>query len=103
MYPSTGDGTCTFGQVRRVDGRIQHDELEVLTDDVDAFDANNPAVTVREGLLDDHPGLAGLFAPVAGALEPEEVRRLSARVELDGEEPRDVAQDFLRDHGLLAE
>jgi osmoprotectant transport system substrate-binding protein len=101
IYPSTGDGTCLFGQVERVNGRVLQYELRVLADDVGLFGYDNPAMTVREDVYDEHPELAPLFAVLADALDEPTMQRLNERVEVDGEDPRAVARSWLEEEGLV--
>jgi osmoprotectant transport system substrate-binding protein len=101
IYPSTGDGTCLFGQVQRVNGRVVEYDLRVLADDVGLFGFDNPAMTVRQDVYDEYPQLAPLFALLAGALDESTMQGLNEQVEVGGENPREVARSWLEAEGFV--
>jgi osmoprotectant transport system substrate-binding protein len=103
VYPATADGTCTFGLIERVNGRVAEYDLWVLDDDIALFGFDNPAVNVREDVYRENPELGPLFALVADALDEPTVQRLNERIEVGGEDPRTVARDWLVDEGFIEE
>ena len=104
VYTSIDAGDpCVFGEVFATDGRIAGLGLTVLEDDESFFPSYLPALNVRQDVLDANPQLADLFAPVAEALDNETMTALNARVDVDGEEPEDVAKAFLEEAGLMGE
>jgi len=76
-------------------------DLTVLEDDLEFHPTYLPALNVRQEVLDENPGLADLFAPVAEVLDDETMLGLNAQVDVDGEEPADVAEAFLSENGLV--
>jgi osmoprotectant transport system substrate-binding protein len=100
IYADTASGTCLVGLVERTSGRIASYDLRVLDDDVDLFMANVPALAARAEILDDDPELELVFEVIADRLSEDELRELAERVEIDGEEPREVAADWLAEEGL---
>lgn len=92
---------CVFGEVFATDGRIAALDLTVLEDDKAFFPSYLPALNVRQEVLDANPAIADLFAPVAQALDNETMQGLNARVDVDGEQPADVARSFLEEEGLI--
>jgi osmoprotectant transport system substrate-binding protein len=104
LFEQTEAGTfCPFALVERLDPRLDGTDLEFLQDDLGAFVAQNPAVTIRADTEDLAPGVDDLFAPVSEALDTETLRRLVARVVDDEEEPRTVAREWLVDEGFAEE
>ncbi|MBA2264912.1 MAG: glycine/betaine ABC transporter substrate-binding protein, partial [Chloroflexi bacterium] len=102
VYTSTDAGDpCVFGEAFATDSRIVALDLTVLEDDLEFHPTYLPALNVRQEVLDENPGLADLFAPVAEALDDETMLGLNAQVDVDGEEPADVAEAFLTDNGLV--
>lgn len=91
---------CTFGEVFATDGRIAALELTVLEDDQEFFASYLPSLNVAEG-VEGIDQLEALFGPVAEALDNETMRALNAQVDVDGEQPEDVAQAFLEDNELI--
>ena len=60
-------------------------------------------MTVRSEVLEEHPEIEELFAPLADILTNERMQELNARVDIYGEDYADVAYDFLVEEGFLAE
>ena len=98
----TGEN-CIFGEVFATDARVASLGLTVLEDDEQFFPNYQPALNVRQEVLDANPELADLFAPVAEALDDATITAMNAQVEIDGEEPADVAAAFLEEQGLVGE
>lgn len=104
VYTQVASGdTCNFGSVFATDGQIESLDLRLLEDDQMFFASYNPALNVRQEVLDANPDIAGMFTPVAEALETEVIQGLNAAVDAEGEDPADVARGFLEENDLLAE
>lgn len=101
VYAATAGGTCNFGEVFTTDGRIKALDLQILEDDKQFFPKYNLSAVVAQHLIDDYPQIANLFAPVSEKLDDETLIDLNARIDVDGEEPTDVAWDWLRDEGFI--
>ena len=101
IYQATGNGDCEFGEVYTTDGRIVQFDLTVLEDDKNFFPKYNPAPTVREEFLTEYPEIADVFAPVSAALDAEAMTAMNAAVDVDGEDPADVARDWLTENSLI--
>jgi osmoprotectant transport system substrate-binding protein len=95
VYTATDDGACNFGEVFTTDGRILALDLTVLEDDGDFFPAYNISAVVLTETLEEHPELADLFGQISPLLTDEVLQELNARVDVDGEEPADVALDWM--------
>ncbi|MGV0869192.1 glycine betaine ABC transporter substrate-binding protein [Corynebacterium kalidii] len=101
VYAATAGGTCNFGEVFTTDGRIKALDLQILEDDRQFFPKYNLSAVVAQGLIDDYPQIADLFGPVSEKLDDAALIDLNARVDVEGEEPTDVAWDWLRDEGFV--
>jgi osmoprotectant transport system substrate-binding protein len=83
------------------DGRILALDLTVLEDDRGFFPAYNISPVVLTETLEEHPGLADVFGRITPLLTDEVLQELNARVDVDGEEPADVALDWMVQEGLV--
>jgi osmoprotectant transport system substrate-binding protein len=103
VYDRTDSGDpCNFGEVFETDGRIAALDLTVLEDDEDFFPVYNPAVNLRMETFDEYGEQLGeIFNPIAAALDTETMSNLNARVDVDGELPEDVAEDWLNENGFV--
>lgn len=93
---------CEFGSVFATDGRVAALDLVLLEDDADFFPAYNPAVTMREETLEEHPQLEDLFGEISPLLDNSTMQRLNSRADQEGEFPEEVARDFLRENDLVS-
>lgn len=98
IYKLTANGDpCNFGQGTATDGRVLSLGLTVLEDDKSFFPIYNPAPNVRTSVLKDHPEIADVLEPIAQSLDEETITKLNSRVDVDGEQPEDVAKDWLQE------
>ena len=102
IYSATAEGECNFGEVFTTDGRIKALDLTVMEDDKQFFPNYNVSSVWRKELLDAHPQIVDLIEPVAAELDDETLLTLNARIDVDGETPSDVAEDWLRESGYIS-
>lgn len=98
VYTELDSGSCTFGSIFATDGRVGALGLTVLEDDETFFPPFNGALNVRTEVLDANPDIAELFAPIAESLDDETLIDLNAQVDVDGDDPEDVAREWLDDN-----
>ena len=102
IYTATQKGDdCNFGEVFQTDGRIPALDLVVLEDDKEFFPVYQGAFTLKQSTLDEYPAIADVIAEIAPLLTTEEMQKLNALVDVDGEDPEDVATDWLMEQGLI--
>jgi osmoprotectant transport system substrate-binding protein len=102
IYTATEKGDdCNFGEVFQTDGRIPALGLVVMEDDKEFFPVYQAGFTLKQTTLDEYPDIADVIAEVSGLLTTEEMQKLNAMVDVDGEDPEDVAIDWLTDQGLI--
>src|SRR5829696_5224000 len=102
IYRAIDEGSkCNFGEVFVTDGRVRAFDLEILEDDKQFFPIYNPSLTVREEVMNEYPGISDVFAPISEKLDNETLQELNAAVDVHGHSAEDVAQQFLRENGLL--
>ncbi|MGM7667127.1 glycine betaine ABC transporter substrate-binding protein [Microbacterium sp. A93] len=100
IYTQVGD-TCEFGEVFSTDARVASNDMVILEDDEDFFVQYQGAMTLRQDTLDEFPAIAEIMAPISEKLTNETMMELNGKVDTDGEDPRDVAEDWLQDQGLI--
>jgi len=101
VYTATDRGVCNFGEVFTTDGRIDALDLTVLEDDAAFFPSYNVAPVIGTATLEQYPQLAEVYDQISPALTDEALRALNLRVDVEGEEPADVAVDFMVEQGLV--
>lgn len=101
IYQATANGECRFGEVFATDGRVPALDLVVLEDDENYFPKYNLSGVLQEELYEQYPQLVELIELVTKRLDNETMADLNAKVDVDGEEPADVAWDFLITENLI--
>lgn len=102
VYSATANSSpCNFGMVYTTDGRIKNLNLTVLEDDRKFFLPYSGTAVVRKEALDAHPQIADLMATVSQLLNDDVMQDLNGRVDIDGEDPAQVAYDWLHSEGLV--
>ncbi|MDN3269250.1 glycine betaine ABC transporter substrate-binding protein [Streptomyces sp. MA15] len=103
IYTQTAKGACVYGEVFTTDGRIRSMNLVVMEDDKKFFPHYNAAPTVNSETLEKWPAIAEVLAPVTEKLDNTVAQTLNARVDVDGEDPHQVALDWMVAEGLVKE
>lgn len=83
------------------DSRIRGYNLTLLQDNLSYFPPYRAAPVVRADVLERHPEIARALAPLAGIINEEAMQELNFRVDQENTRPSIVAEEFLREHGLL--
>ncbi len=83
------------------DGALSALDLVALEDPKAAQLVYAPAPVVRAAVLERYPVIADSLAPVFRSLDATVLRRLNARITVNGEAARQVATEYLASHGLL--
>ena len=85
------------------DGKIKELDLVKLEDDKKVFPAANPAPLIREEALEQYPQVKGIMADIAARLDNRTMIQLNFRVDLEENEPVDVARQWLLNENLIGE
>jgi osmoprotectant transport system substrate-binding protein len=75
--------------------------LVVLGDPKNVQPVYAPAPIVREVTLKQHPSLPAVLAPLFKLLDTATLQSLNAKIQLEGQDAKKVAADFLQSKGLL--
>jgi len=103
IYSATDTGACNFGEVFTTDGRIDALDLAVLEDDLGFFPAYNVAPVFFTKTLKEYPALMDVFAQISPSLTDEVLRSLNRQVDVDGDEPADVAFEWMKSEGFITD
>src|ERR671918_708381 len=83
------------------DGQLTSDQLVVMKDPKSIWPFYYPAPVVRSDVLEKHPKIKGILNEVSASLSVETMRELNGQVDLDQEDPEDVARQHLEDEGII--
>jgi len=92
------NGRIDIGLVFSTSSAIVANDFVVLEDDQGLQQAENITPVVREEALDDT--IEASLNAVSAALTTDNITDLNGRVEIDGEDPGDVAEDFIESEGI---
>lgn len=96
IYTQVAKGKCTYGEVFTTDGRIKSMNLVVMADDKHFFPNYNVAPMINTKTLEKWPAIAQVLAPITKKLNNDVARTLNAKVDVDGEDPHQVALDWMK-------
>jgi osmoprotectant transport system substrate-binding protein len=95
-------GEADVSIVFTTDPQIQRESEVLLEDDKSMFGPYNSTLVMREEVARRAgPELAATLKLIQAALTDENMQELNARVDLDGEEPAEVAKAYLTENGLI--
>jgi osmoprotectant transport system substrate-binding protein len=83
------------------DGAVAALGLVILDDPKGVQPIYAPAPIIREEALKKNPKIADVLAPVFKVLDGPTLQTLNARIQLEGQDAKKVASDFLKSKGLL--
>jgi osmoprotectant transport system substrate-binding protein len=92
-----------YGEVFTTDGRIASMRLAVMEDDRRFFPHYNAAPEINSATLRKWPRIADVLAPVTAKLDNDVARKLNARVDVEGEDPHQVALEWMVAEGLCTD
>ncbi|UZJ78176.1 glycine betaine ABC transporter substrate-binding protein [Fictibacillus sp. KU28468] len=101
MYGAVKAGKVDTIAAFTTDGRIARYNLKLLKDDKKFFPPYYAAPIVREDTLKKFPKLKDTVNQLAGKISEKDMAEMNAKVDIDKEEPGDVARDFLKKKGLV--
>ncbi|MEV5877833.1 glycine betaine ABC transporter substrate-binding protein [Streptomyces sp. NPDC052101] len=101
IYTQVAKGKCTYGEVFTTDGRIKSMNLAVTEDDRKFFPNYNAAPVINTKVLKKWPAIASVIDPVTKKLDNTVAQTLNGKVDVDGQDPHQVALDWMRQQGFV--
>ena len=101
VYDSIKEGDVSVSMGYATDGRIAAYGLVNLVDDKNFHPVYNCAPTLREETLEELPQIADILNPIANALEAEAMAEMNMKVDIDGDLPSEVAEEWLLEEGFI--
>lgn len=101
MYSAVKEGEVDAIPAYTTDGRIVRFNLGVLEDDKKFFPPYYAAPVIRQDTLKQFPELKNVINGLGGKISEREMAEMNAKVDLDKEDPKEVAREFLKKKGLI--
>jgi osmoprotectant transport system substrate-binding protein len=100
-YSGLESGEGDVGVGFTTDGQLTSDQLVVMKDPKSIWPFYYPAPVVRSDVLKKYPKIEGILNEVSASLDVETMRELNGQVDLDQEDPEDVAKEHLEEEGII--
>lgn len=100
-YQALNQGQIDVMVIFTTDGQLAASDAVVLEDDLHFYPSYLCGNVIRNEVLERHPKLQEVFDKLTGKISDSDMARMNYEVETEGREPRDVAEDFLREQNLL--
>lgn len=100
-YQALAEGQIDVMVVFTTDGQLAAADAVTLEDDQHFYPSYLCGNIVRSDVLDAHPELADVLMKLDGTITDLDMAEMNNAVEGEGQEPRNVAENFLREHDLL--
>ena len=101
IYQGVLEGEGDVGVGFTTDGQLASDELVVMEDPKNIWPFYYPAPVVRSDVLEQNPKMEEVLNSVSGTLDAETMRKLNAQVDMEQEDPEDVAAEYLEEKGIV--
>ena len=100
-YQALFDKKIDAMTVFTTDGQLSDSRVVVLEDDRNFYPSYMAGMVVREETLQKHPELEDVLHRLDGILDESTMAQLNKKVEIDKEDPKQVAKEFLQSKGLV--
>jgi osmoprotectant transport system substrate-binding protein len=100
-YSGLESGEGDVGVGFTTDGQLTSDQLVVMKDPKSIWPFYYPAPVVRSDVLKKYPKIEKVLNEVSASLDVETMRELNGQVDLDQEDPEDVAKQHLQEAGII--
>ncbi|MBA3795274.1 MAG: glycine/betaine ABC transporter substrate-binding protein [Rubrobacter sp.] len=100
-YKALADDEADVGIGFTTDGQLASPELKVIEDPKLIWPWYYPAPVITQEFLDKNPDAEKILNEVSASLDADKMRELNGAVDLEQEDPEDVAQGHLEDAGII--
>ena len=83
------------------EGKLAKYDLALLEDDKHFFPPYDAVPIFKDEVLKKHPELKEVVNKLANKIDETEMQKLNAKVEIDKEDPAKVAEEWLKENGLI--
>jgi len=100
-YFAIGNDEVQVIEAFSTDGMLLEYSLVVLQDDKNFFPPYHAVTLIRDEVAQKHPELIDVLNKLTGLLNDDTMRSLNYKVDVRGHDPKDVAEEFLRENNLI--
>lgn len=99
-YQAINQGKIDVMNIFTTDGQLSHSDVVVLVDDKNFYPSYKCGNIVRRQVLKDHPEIETTLNKLTNSISDAEMSSMNYEVETQKQEPRAVAEKFLKEKGL---
>lgn len=100
-YQAMGSGDIDVTDAFATDGQIKQYNLKVLKDDKNFFPPYYAAPIIRKEVLEKYPELEQILNSLEGLIDDETMMEMNYKIDVENQDIKKVAEDFLREKGLI--
>ena len=100
-YRGLAEDQADVGIGYLTDGQIASQDLAVMEDKKSIWPFYYPAPVVRSDVLEENPEMEQILNDVSASLDLETMQQLNSAVDIEQQEPEEVARGHLEEAGLL--
>ncbi len=100
-YQAINQGKIDVMVIFTTDGQLSVSDVTVLQDDKNFYPSYLCGNVIRSEVLQEHPELLDIFRKITDVISDEDMAQMNYAVESQDKEPREVAQAFIQDAGLM--
>ncbi len=101
IYTETSKGACQFGEVFTTDGRITALNLD-LVKDPGVMILYNVSFTFQNDVYEANSAVYDEISnKILEGLDEAKMQELNAKVDVEDNDPKDVAEEYLKEAGVL--
>lgn len=100
-YQAIRQGKIDVMVIFTTDGQLSASDVVVLEDDKHFYPSYICGNMIRADVLEEYPELEAVFEKLNGLISDADMAAMNYAVETESKEPREVAEGFLQNHGLL--
>ncbi|MGZ9583545.1 glycine betaine ABC transporter substrate-binding protein [Paenibacillus marinisediminis] len=102
VYQAVGNDQVDIVLAYSTDSRLKAYHLQTLEDDKHFFPPYDASPVIRNDVIEKHPEVEAAIQELVGTLDAETMINLNYQVDIEKKSEREVAQQYLRDKGLLS-
>ncbi|MED5100142.1 osmoprotectant update ABC transporter permease/substrate-binding subunit OpuFB [Niallia circulans] len=100
-YVAVESGEINLVDAYSTDSELQQYQLKVLEDDQNLFPPYQGAPLMKEETAKEHPEMVEALNQLAGKISDDDMREMNYQVNVEGESPREVAEQYLKKAGII--
>ena len=102
-YQAINNGDVNVVDAYSTDSELKQYDLVILEDNKQLFPPYQGAPLMRQETLEEYPELQEWLSPLAGKITEEEMSEMNYKVNVEGQDPQQVAHDYLVKQQLISE